>query len=149
MAHKKAAGTAKNLRDSAGQRLGIKLFGGQTVKSGNIICRQRGTKWRSGTGTALGVDHTIYAIRDGVVAFQEKKRVRYDGRSYKYTYIEVIDAPQTNAPKKEGVKTEKKAEAQEVTLKETPKKAPAKKTVKATAEKKPAKKAPAKKKVSE
>ena len=73
MAHKKAAGTAKNLRDSAGRRLGIKLFAGETVKSGNIICRQRGTKWRSGEGTDLGNDHTIYATKDGVVKFTRKK----------------------------------------------------------------------------
>jgi len=134
MAHKKAAGTARNLRDSSGKRLGIKLFGGQAVKNGNIICRQRGTKWRSGEGTKVGVDHTIYAIKDGVVAFEEKKRVRYDGRKYTYTYITVVDSTVKKekavkaAPKKEVVKVAPKAEA---------KKAPAKKVApKTTAKKK-------------
>jgi len=90
MAHKKAAGTAKNLRDSAGKRLGIKLFAGQPVQNGNIICRQRGTKWRPGEGVSLGNDHTIFAIKDGVVQFTEAKRKRFDGRTYLYTYINVV-----------------------------------------------------------
>ncbi len=98
MAHKKAAGTAKNLRDSAGRRLGIKLFAGETVKPGNIICRQRGTKWRSGEGTDLGNDYTIHATKDGVVKFTEIKRERYDGRKYTYTVIHVVD--KTETPKK-------------------------------------------------
>ena len=72
MAHKKGGGaTAKN-RDSAGKRLGVKLFGGQTVKAGNIIVRQRGTQFYSGTGTMLGRDHTIFAVAEGIVKFRQK-----------------------------------------------------------------------------
>ena len=145
MAHKKAAGTAKNLRDSAGRRLGIKVFRGGYVRNGNIICRQRGTKWRAGKGTSLGIDHTIFAIQDGIVSFQEKKRTRYDGRKYLYTYINVI-SPETEkvkqiAPKKvESVKKyEEKMEVKAPTQKDTVKKAPAKKAApKKTASKKKA-----------
>lgn len=72
MAHKKGGGaTAKN-RDSAGKRLGVKIFGGQLAKPGNIIVRQRGTKFYPGLGTMLGRDHTIFAIRQGVVKFRQK-----------------------------------------------------------------------------
>jgi large subunit ribosomal protein L27 len=78
MAHKKAGGSSRNGRDSAGRRLGIKRFGGQAVVAGNIIVRQRGTKWRAGKGVGLGTDHTIFAIIDGVVAFQKKA----GGRTY-------------------------------------------------------------------
>ena len=69
MAHKKAAGSSRNGRDSAGRRLGIKRFGGEIVLPGNIIVRQRGTKWRPGTHVGLGKDHTIFALVGGRVAF--------------------------------------------------------------------------------
>lgn len=72
MAHKKAGGSSRNGRDSAGRRLGIKKFGGQVVKAGNIICRQRGTKWHPGEGVGLGKDHTIFALIDGAVEFIKK-----------------------------------------------------------------------------
>ena len=78
MAHKKAGGSSRNGRDSAGQRLGVKKFGGERVLSGNILVRQRGTKWRPGTGVGLGRDHTIFAVTDGTVAFQTKA----NGRTY-------------------------------------------------------------------
>ncbi len=71
MAHKKAGGSSKNGRDSAGRRLGIKKYAGQKVLAGNIICRQRGTKWHPGENVGLGKDHTIYAKIDGVVAFNK------------------------------------------------------------------------------
>lgn len=72
MAHKKGGGaTAKN-RDSAGKRLGIKMFGGQLAKPGNILVRQRGTKFFAGEGTMLGRDHTIFAVRAGKVNFRQK-----------------------------------------------------------------------------
>lgn len=72
MAHKKGGGaTAKN-RDSAGKRLGVKLSGGQTAKPGSIIVRQRGTKFYPGIGTMLGRDHTIFAIKNGIVSFRQK-----------------------------------------------------------------------------
>ena len=78
MAHKKAGGSSRNGRDSAGQRLGVKRFGGESVLAGNIIVRQRGTKWRAGHGVGLGKDHTIFAIQDGIVAF----RTKANGRTY-------------------------------------------------------------------
>ena len=72
MAHKKAGGSSRNGRDTAGRRLGVKKFGGEAVIAGNILIRQRGTKWHPGTGVGLGKDHTIYALVDGRVAFRTK-----------------------------------------------------------------------------
>ncbi|MET3897867.1 large subunit ribosomal protein L27 [Devosia sp. UYZn731] len=72
MAHKKAGGSSRNGRDTAGRRLGVKKFGGEAVIAGNILIRQRGTKWHPGTGVGLGKDHTIYALVDGKVAFRTK-----------------------------------------------------------------------------
>ena len=72
MAHKKAGGSSRNGRDSAGRRLGIKKFGGQTVIPGNIICRQRGTKWHPGENVGIGKDHTIFAKIEGIVKFIQK-----------------------------------------------------------------------------
>ena len=69
MAHKKAGGSSRNGRDSEGRRLGIKKYAGQKVRSGNIICRQRGTKYYPGKNVGLGKDHTIYALSNGVVEF--------------------------------------------------------------------------------
>jgi large subunit ribosomal protein L27 len=76
MAHKKAGGSSRNGRDSAGRRLGIKKFGGEAVIPGNIIVRQRGTKWHPGTGVDMGRDHTIFAIQEGRVHFQERGQGR-------------------------------------------------------------------------
>ena len=72
MAHKKAGGSSRNGRDTAGRRLGVKKFGGEVVVAGNIIIRQRGTKWHPGTGVGLGKDHTIYALVDGAVSFRTR-----------------------------------------------------------------------------
>jgi large subunit ribosomal protein L27 len=72
MAHKKAGGSSRNGRDTAGRRLGVKKFGGEAVIAGNIIVRQRGTKWHPGTGVGIGIDHTIYALVDGTVAFKTR-----------------------------------------------------------------------------
>ena len=69
MAHKKAGGSSRNGRDSAGRRLGVKKFGGESVVAGNILVRQRGTKWRPGRNVGLGKDHTIFALVDGTVSF--------------------------------------------------------------------------------
>jgi large subunit ribosomal protein L27 len=76
MAHKKAGGSSRNGRDSAGRRLGVKLYGGQAAIAGNIIERQRGTKFYPGEGVGLGKDHTIFATTDGAVKFHKglKKR---------------------------------------------------------------------------
>ena len=72
MAHKKAGGSSRNGRDTAGRRLGVKKFGGEAVIAGNIIVRQRGTKWHPGTNVGLGKDHTIFALVDGKVAFRTR-----------------------------------------------------------------------------
>jgi large subunit ribosomal protein L27 len=71
MAHKKAGGSSRNGRDSAGRRLGVKLYGGQAAIPGNIIVRQRGTTYFPGTGVGMGVDHTIFAVAEGKVAFKK------------------------------------------------------------------------------
>jgi len=76
MAHKKGQGSTQNNRDSAGRRLGVKIFGGQKVKAGNIIIRQRGTKVHPGKNVGMGKDHTIYALIDGVVKFEYKDKNR-------------------------------------------------------------------------
>ena len=78
MAHKKAGGSSRNGRDSAGKRLGIKAFGGELVIAGNIIARQRGTKWHPGTNVGMGTDHTLFALEAGAVAFRKKA----NGRTY-------------------------------------------------------------------
>jgi large subunit ribosomal protein L27 len=78
MAHKKGAGSSRNGRDSQSKRLGVKLFGGQTAKAGNIIVRQRGTKHNPGLNVGLGKDHTLFALADGEVEFRKRK----DNRSY-------------------------------------------------------------------
>lgn len=72
MAHKKAGGSTRNGRDSISKRLGVKKFGGQTVRAGNIIIRQRGTKFHPGAGVGIGTDHTLFALIDGKVRFATK-----------------------------------------------------------------------------
>jgi large subunit ribosomal protein L27 len=72
MAHKKAGGSSRNGRDTAGRRLGVKKFGGESVIAGNIIVRQRGTKMKPGQNVGLGKDHTIFALVDGRVTFEKK-----------------------------------------------------------------------------
>ncbi|MGR3456008.1 50S ribosomal protein L27 [Pseudooceanicola sp.] len=84
MAHKKAGGSSRNGRDSAGRRLGIKKYGGESVIAGNILCRQRGTKWWPGEGVGLGKDHTIFATVDGNVKFHKGLKGR--------TFISVLPA---------------------------------------------------------
>jgi large subunit ribosomal protein L27 len=74
MAHKKGQGSVKNGRDSRSKRLGIKKYGGETVIAGNIIARQRGTKWTPGAGVGIGKDHTIFAVVDGAVKFDQDGR---------------------------------------------------------------------------
>ena len=72
MAHKKAGGSAKNGRDSESKRLGVKIFGGQSVLAGSIIVRQRGTRFHPGTNVGIGRDHTLFAKKDGNVRFEKK-----------------------------------------------------------------------------
>jgi len=76
MAHKKGQGSTQNNRDSAGRRLGVKKYGGESVIAGNIIIRQRGTKVHPGKNIGMGKDHTLYALVDGVVAFERKDKKR-------------------------------------------------------------------------
>ena len=78
MAHKKGVGSSRNGRDSASQRLGLKKFGGQRVSGGNILARQRGTKWHAGANVGMGTDHTLFALADGSVQFATKR----NGRTY-------------------------------------------------------------------
>ena len=78
MAHKKAGGSSRNGRDSAGRRLGVKKYGGERVRAGNIIVRQRGTRFHPGAGVGIGKDHTLFALSDGQVVFRTKS----GGRSY-------------------------------------------------------------------
>ncbi len=78
MAHKKAGGSSRNGRDSNPKYLGVKLFGGQSATAGNIIVRQRGTKWHPGSGVGIGKDHTLFALVDGHVTFRDGKL----GRKY-------------------------------------------------------------------
>jgi large subunit ribosomal protein L27 len=84
MAHKKAGGSSRNGRDSAGQRLGVKLFGGEKIAGGNVIVRQRGTKFWAGENVGMGKDHTLFALCDGQVAFKSGFKRR--------TYVSVINA---------------------------------------------------------
>lgn len=72
MAHKKGAGSSRNGRESASKRLGVKMFGGQAVLAGNILVRQRGTKFRAGKNVGMGKDHTLFALTDGKVKFVER-----------------------------------------------------------------------------
>jgi large subunit ribosomal protein L27 len=76
MAHKKAGGSSRNGRDSEAKRLGIKLFGGQSAVAGNILARQRGTKWHPGQNVGIGKDHTLFALVNGQVQFRTKAKGR-------------------------------------------------------------------------
>lgn len=89
MAHKKAGGSSRNGRDTIGRRLGVKKFGGEKVIAGNIIIRQRGTKWHPGDNVGMGKDHTIFALSDGVVDFRTGGRGR--------TYVSVVPAPASSS----------------------------------------------------
>jgi large subunit ribosomal protein L27 len=89
MAHKKAGGSSRNGRDSAGRCLGLKLFGGEAAVAGNIIARQRGTKWHPGQNVGLGRDHTLFALVDGRVEFRTKAKGR--------TYVSVVPATEAAA----------------------------------------------------
>ena len=84
MSHKKAGGSSRNGRDSEAKRLGVKKFGGEVVRGGNIIVRQRGTRWYPGTNVGLGKDHTLFALTDGRVCFRDGKLGR------KYVHVEAI-----------------------------------------------------------
>ena len=89
MSHVKAGGAAKNVHDSAGKRLGVKLFGGEAVQRGSIIVRQRGTRMEPAAGAALGTDQTIYATRDGNVRFTMKQVTKFTGQKVRRMFVSV------------------------------------------------------------
>ena len=115
MAHKKAAGSAKNLRDSNAKYRGVKLFGWQKVVSGNIIVRQKWSKYESGKNTYIGRDFSIHAKIDGIVVFSKKKIKRFDGRKYLKTVVDVENKVETP---KVVVKVKKVSEKKVVAKKE-------------------------------
>ena len=87
MAHKKAGGSSRNGRDSEGQRLGVKRFGGERVLAGNILVRQRGTKWHAGRNVGVGRDHTLFALVEGQVEYRSQAKGR--------THVAVVPMPET------------------------------------------------------
>lgn len=89
MASKKAGGTAKNLNDSNPKFLGVKLYAGEVARPGSIIIRQRGTKFIAGKNTEMGKDHTIFAVKDGKVAFKNKRKKHFDGTTVVRKMVEV------------------------------------------------------------
>lgn len=89
MAHRKAGGSAKNLRDSNAKYLGVKLSDGQKAREGMVIVRQRGTKMLAGINVAIGKDHTLFALKDGVVKFRETRKMNYDGSSKRRKVVDV------------------------------------------------------------
>jgi len=89
MAHKKAQWTTNNGRDSQAKRLGVKVFWGQPVKAGWIIVRQKWNKFWGGENVSQGVDFTLFATKEGLVSFEEKRRVRFDGSIYRDIYVSV------------------------------------------------------------
>jgi len=91
MAHRKAGGSTTLGRDSISKRLGVKIYGGQKVSAGNVIVRQRGTKFIPGKNVKQGEDDTLYALKDGVVKFTKKKKVRFDGKMKKKNFVAVED----------------------------------------------------------
>ncbi|MBI4120629.1 MAG: 50S ribosomal protein L27 [Parcubacteria group bacterium] len=90
MAHRKAGGTAKNLKDSNPKYLGTKLHDGQKTKTGFVIVRQRGTKILPGKNIGVGKDHTLFALKDGVVKFDEVRKTHYTGKAWKRKRVSVI-----------------------------------------------------------
>lgn len=119
MAHKKGAGSSKNGRESESKRLGVKIYGGQFAKAGNILIRQRGTKHYPGENVGMGKDHTLFALIDGTVVFRKKRK----NRSYvSVAPIVDVDVAVAEAPVKKAVAVEKPVvEAKEEIVKETPK----------------------------
>ena len=89
MAHTKAGGSTRNGRDSQGQRLGVKLFGGQVVKAGEVVVRQRGYKWEPGLNVKVGKDDTIYAKISGIIRFSEKKINSFTGHKKRKTLVNI------------------------------------------------------------
>ncbi len=92
MAHKKAGGSTSYGRDSQGQRLGVKKYAGETVKAGNIIVRQRGSKIRAGEGVQMGKDDTLFAVKPGVVKFTDRRVRRYTGHMKMVKFANIVES---------------------------------------------------------
>ena len=92
MSHKKAGGSTKNGRDSNAKRLGVKLYAGQKVNAGNILVRQKGNKFFAGDNVGTGKDFTLFALKNGVVKFSEKRQKKYDGRVYRNKFVNIVTA---------------------------------------------------------
>lgn len=92
MAHRKAGGTAKNLSKTNPQYLGVKLYGGEAARTGNVIVRQRGTKMVAGKNVGVGRDHTLFALTDGIVSFRDKRKIRYNGHIIRRKMVEIQPA---------------------------------------------------------
>lgn len=90
MAHKKAQGSTTNGRDSVAKRLGVKLYDGEIVKAGQVIIRQRGTKWHPGKNVKTGGDDTLYAAKDGKIKFNKKKAMDFTGALQPRVFVNVI-----------------------------------------------------------
>jgi large subunit ribosomal protein L27 len=91
MSHTNAGGSSRNGRDSAGKRLGVKSYGGEVIRTGGIIVRQRGSRIEAGVGVAMGIDQTLFAMRDGVVAFTTRKVQKFTGTKVRRTFAMVVD----------------------------------------------------------
>lgn len=89
MSHKKAGGSTKNGRDSVSKRLGVKLYAGQKVLAGGVLVRQKGSKYFAGENVGKGRDFTLFALKDGVVSFSEKRQKKYDGRVFRNRFVHV------------------------------------------------------------
>jgi len=107
MAHRKAGGTAKNLRDSGPKYLGTKLYAGEQAKAGSIIVRQRGTKILAGKNVRVGKDHTLFAEVPGIVEFKEKRHVGYDGNVTRKKVAHVIASHAKKTATKKAAKAKK------------------------------------------
>ena len=142
MAHKKGVGSSKNGRESESKRLGVKIYGGQFAKAGNILIRQRGTTHNPGDNVGMGKDHTLFALIDGTVMFRKKR----NNRSYVSVQpivevdVAVAEAPVAKAPKAKLEVAEEAAEPKKVAAKKVAKKVAKKPAAKKAAAKKPAKK---------
>lgn len=104
MAHRKAGGSTQLGRDSISKRLGVKVFGNQAIKKGQIIIRQRGTKYHSGENVKRAEDDTLFAMKDGWVQFKAKKTLSFTGKLTKRTFVSVVDKPTKKPAAKNPVK---------------------------------------------
>lgn len=111
MSHVKAGGTAKNLNDSPGQRLGVKLYGGQKTRTGNVIVRQVGMTKRAGKGTKLSRNFTIHANTEGIVTYTTRRVRLFTGKSVKRVEVTVVPAAETKEAKKAAAPKTKKSPA--------------------------------------